>query len=89
MVRPLFFVYIAFACAQGAQGQDALGKIFRVDEGAGVPPSPYQIIGVVKDTKYFTICEDFQPITYLPRSQDKNRTSEPQSSCALTLPWIR
>jgi ABC-type antimicrobial peptide transport system permease subunit len=50
---------------------EPLGKIFRVDEGAGAPPSPYQIIGVVKDTKYYNMREDFSPIAYLARAQDK------------------
>lgn len=52
------------------QGEDPLGKIFRVDAGAGVPETPYQIIGVVKDTKYSNLREDFQPTAFLPRSQD-------------------
>ncbi len=53
------------------QQGEPLGKIFRVDEGAGVPESPYQIIGVVKDTKYFNMREDFTPIAYLARAQDR------------------
>jgi len=50
---------------------EPLGKIFRVEEGAGKPQSPYQIIGVVQDTKYNDMKEDFGPIAYLARSQDK------------------
>ncbi len=50
---------------------DPLGKIFRVEEGAGKPESPYQIIGVVQDTKYNDMRDDFGPIAYLARSQDK------------------
>lgn len=53
------------------KGGEPLGKVFRVDEGAGVPESVYQIIAVVKDAKYFNLKEDFSPIAYLPRSQDK------------------
>jgi len=53
------------------KGAEPLGKIFRVDEGAGKPESPYQIIGVVKDTKYNDMKEDFGPIAYLARAQDK------------------
>lgn len=52
------------------QGEDPLGKIFRVDVGVGVPETPYQIIGVVKNTKYKDLREEFQPTAYLPRSQD-------------------
>lgn len=50
---------------------EPLGKIFRVEEGAGKPESPYQIIGVVQDTKYNDMRDDFGPIAYLARSQDK------------------
>ncbi len=60
---------------------EPLGKIFRVDEGAGVPESPYQIIGVVKDTKYFNMREDFTPIAYLARAQDK----KPDTDASLIL----
>jgi len=36
-----------------------------------VPESVYQIVGVVGDTKYRDLREDFGPIAYLARSQDK------------------
>ena len=52
------------------QGEEPLGKIFRVDLGAGVPEVPYQIVGVVKDTKYLNLWENFPPTAYFPRSQD-------------------
>ncbi|HZU33009.1 MAG TPA: FtsX-like permease family protein, partial [Candidatus Angelobacter sp.] len=60
---------------------EPLGKIFRVDEGAGVPESVYQIIGVVKDTKYLDMREDFGPIAYVPLMQDK----KPQSGISVLL----
>jgi len=53
------------------KGAEPLGKIFRVEEGAGKPQAPYQIIGVVQNTKYNDMREDFGPIAYLARSQDK------------------
>jgi predicted permease len=52
-------------------GKDPLGALFRVDEGAGVPESVYQIVGVVADTKYRDLREDFGPIAYVPLTQDK------------------
>jgi putative ABC transport system permease protein len=61
--------------------KEPLGKIFRVDEGVGVPESIYQIIGVVKDTKYLDLRDDFAPIAYLPVSQDK----KPQTGVSLIL----
>jgi predicted permease len=54
---------------------EPLGKIFRVEEGAGKPESPYQIMGVVQDTKYNDMRDDFGPIAYLARSQDKKPDS--------------
>ncbi|HEY2363267.1 MAG TPA: ABC transporter permease [Candidatus Angelobacter sp.] len=53
------------------KGTEPLGAIFRVDEGAGQPESVYQVVGVVKDTKYSDLRDDFGPIAYLPKSQDK------------------
>jgi len=53
------------------KGAEPQGAIFRVDEGAGQPESVYQIVGVVKDTKYNDLRDDFGPIAYLARSQDK------------------
>ncbi|HET9363419.1 MAG TPA: FtsX-like permease family protein [Candidatus Angelobacter sp.] len=50
---------------------EPLGKNFRVDEGAGKPESLYKIVGLVKNTKYSDLHEDFTPIAYLARSQDK------------------
>ncbi|HEY2392180.1 MAG TPA: ABC transporter permease [Candidatus Angelobacter sp.] len=52
------------------KGEEPLGKTFRVDLGVGIPETPYQIVGVVKDTKYINLQEEFQPAAYLPRSQD-------------------
>jgi putative ABC transport system permease protein len=51
--------------------KDPLGSTFRVDEGAGVPESVYQVIGVVGDTKYRDLREDFNSIVYVPVAQDK------------------
>src|SRR3954462_9172001 len=51
--------------------KDPLGQAFRVDEGAAAPESIYQIVGVVKDTKYTNLREDLTPIAYVARSQDK------------------
>jgi predicted permease len=51
--------------------KDPLGSTFRVDEGAGVPESVYQVIGVVGDTKYRDLREDFNSIVYVPLAQDK------------------
>jgi len=57
-------------------GGEPLGKIFKVDEGAGKPASVYVIVGLVKDTKYQDLRTDFWPIAYLARTQDKRSDSD-------------
>jgi predicted permease len=51
--------------------KEPLGAIFRVDEGAGVPESIYQIVGVVADSKYRDMREDSFPVAFVPTQQDK------------------
>jgi putative ABC transport system permease protein len=51
--------------------KNPLGATFRVDEGAGVPESVYEIVGVVADSKYRDLREDFFPVAYVASQQDK------------------
>jgi putative ABC transport system permease protein len=51
--------------------KEPLGATFRVDEGAGVPESIYQIIAVAADSKYRDLREDFFPVAYVASQQDK------------------
>ena len=53
-------------------GTDPLGKTFRVEEGPGRPEPQYEIVGIVKDTKYLDLRESPKPIVYLAAGQDKN-----------------
>lgn len=50
-------------------GANPSGKIVQVSERGG--DKKYQIVGAVKNTKYFDLREDFMPIMYLPSSQDE------------------
>jgi predicted permease len=68
------------------QDKPPLGRVFNVDEGAGRPPSPYQIVGVVKNTKYFDLREDLFPIAYLARSQDKKPDTDASILIRSSLP---
>jgi len=61
--------------------KDPLGQTFKVDEGAGKPESVYQVVGIVKDTKYQTLREELNPIAFLPRGQDK----KPDTDCAIVM----
>ncbi len=66
--------------------QPPLGRIFNVDEGAGLPPSPYQIVGVVKNTKYSDLREDLFPIAYLACSQNKKPDTDASILIRSSLP---
>jgi predicted permease len=51
--------------------EDAVGKTFKIDTYKGDPQYEYQIIGVVKNTKYYDLREDLDPIAYYPQVQDE------------------
>jgi predicted permease len=63
------------------QDADPMGAVFRVDEGAGKPESPYQIIGVVRDVKSRGMRDTLRPMAYLAMSQKKE--PEPVLSAVL------
>jgi predicted permease len=50
-------------------GVNPLGRTFRIEVGPGDPDYVYQIVALVKDTKYDNLRESFGPIAYLPASQ--------------------
>jgi putative ABC transport system permease protein len=62
-------------------GRDPIGQSFQIDEGAGRPRPFYQIVGVVKDTKYTDLREPFAPLAHLAATQD----AEPDSSLLLVV----
>jgi putative ABC transport system permease protein len=51
-------------------GREVLGQVFQTEEAPGQPRPLYQIVGVVKDTKYYGLREDFKPIAYLSADQE-------------------
>jgi putative ABC transport system permease protein len=51
-------------------GESPVGRSFRVQGPAGKPDTLYQVVGVVRNTKYGELREDFKPIAFLPMSQD-------------------
>ena len=61
--------------------KDPLGQTFKVDEGAAKPESVYQVVGVVKDTKYQKLREELSPIAFVPRGQDK----KPDTDCPIVM----
>jgi len=57
---------------------NAIGRQFRTTGEPGYPPTPYEIVGVAGDTKYFDLREEMPPIAYAPQTQNPR-----------VGPWIR
>jgi predicted permease len=53
-------------------GANPVGRRFWVESTPSSPETVYEIIGLVKDTKYENLREDFGPIAFLPISQEPN-----------------
>lgn len=51
--------------------KDPLGKRFRFHESPGKPRPLYEIVGVVKDSKYQDMHEEFLSFMYLPATQEE------------------
>ncbi|HEV2426459.1 MAG TPA: ABC transporter permease [Terriglobia bacterium] len=64
-----------------AEGADPIGKRFWQKGELKNPQIEYEIVGLVKNTKYWSIREQFSPIVYLPTSQD----SSPDPSAEIVL----
>ncbi len=52
------------------EGANAVGKIFAFEGDKGETPPVFEIVGVVKNTKYYELREDFKPIAFFPDAQD-------------------
>jgi putative ABC transport system permease protein len=48
-----------------------IGQRFRVEAGVGEPDPFYEVVGVVKDTKYADLHDEFAPIAYLSDMQER------------------
>jgi predicted permease len=53
-------------------GENPLGKVIRTTAEPGYPDSAYEIVGVLKDTKYNELREPSPPITFAPADQYPN-----------------
>jgi putative ABC transport system permease protein len=51
-------------------GANPIGQRFRIEATPSDPETVYEIVGLVKDTKYTDLREEFGPIAFLARSQD-------------------
>jgi predicted permease len=52
-------------------GGNPVGKTFRLVDVPGEDPRVFEIVGLVGNTKYRDLREDFPPVTYVPEAQDK------------------
>jgi putative ABC transport system permease protein len=59
----------AFAHQLGSE-EDPVGKRFWREETPSEPERQFKIVGIVKNTKYRGLREDFKPIAYLPLTQN-------------------
>jgi predicted permease len=59
-----------FAC-KIFQGKNPIGRTFRREEFGDRPDSQFLVIGLVRNTKYYELREDFQPIAYFPEAQNE------------------
>jgi len=51
-------------------GGNPIGRTFHLEAEAGKPEPLFQIVGLVKNTKYYQLREDFLPIAFFPVTQD-------------------
>jgi predicted permease len=54
------------------QGKNPVGLSFRREESADKPDSLFQVVGLVRNTKYYELREDFRPIAFVPEAQDED-----------------
>lgn len=58
-------------CNKFLNKANPIGKQFRMLVGPGEPQHLYQIVGLVKNSKYQSLRDDFQPIVFVAAAQDK------------------
>jgi predicted permease len=51
-------------------GVNPVGRTFHLEAGAGKPEPLFQIIGLVGNTKYYELREEFKPIAFFPVAQN-------------------
>ncbi len=53
-------------------GANPVGRTFHLEAEAGKPEPLFQIVGLVRNTKYYELREDFLPIAFFPIGQDED-----------------
>jgi ABC-type antimicrobial peptide transport system permease subunit len=57
-------------------GNNPVGHTFHLEQEAGKPEPLIQIVGLVKNTKYYELRENFRPIGYFPIAQDDDPSND-------------
>jgi predicted permease len=68
-------------------GANPVGRTFLVEGNAGEQDDRYQIVGLVRNTKYREVREDFSPISYVAGSQQKDAGDDAQIVLRTALPF--
>jgi putative ABC transport system permease protein len=53
-------------------GKNPVGHMFRREESANKPDSLFLVVGLVRNTKYYELREDFRPIAFVAEDQDED-----------------
>jgi predicted permease len=53
-------------------GQNPVGRTFRREESAEKPDTQFLVVGLVRNTKYYELREDFKPVAFVPTYQDED-----------------
>jgi putative ABC transport system permease protein len=53
------------------QGKNPIGRTFRREEFGDTPDSQFIVVGLVRNTKYYELREDFRPIAFVPEDQNE------------------
>jgi predicted permease len=71
-------------------GRSALGQTFAFDTLGGETSPQFEIVGIVKDTKYLDLKEDFLPLAFFDAEQDAHGDSGPSvlMRCGLPLQTV-
>jgi predicted permease len=51
-------------------GKNPVGLTFRREESGDHPDPVFQVVGLIRNTKYYELREDFKPIVFVPEAQD-------------------
>jgi putative ABC transport system permease protein len=57
-------------CSKFLRGKNPIGTQFEILPSPGKPPDVFEIVGVTKDAKYFTLRDDFSPTAFVAFGQD-------------------